>query len=165
MNHGEVAEAARNWLHVPFVRVAMKEIGLPSGRRIDVLAYEPRGNVFRLVECKASLADLKNAPRQLEGYRCWADLLYVAVPEELESAAKELLPKKVGLLVIRRHANAYAADHGYLSTRSARNPRRVPMADRERGAMATRALTWLLAHFEATRVCKACGHEVPHGPA
>ena len=159
MRHGEVAEAARCWLHVPHYRIAIKEVGLPSGRRIDVLAFAPRGNEFRLVECKASAQDLKGVVKQLEDYRRFADLLYVAVPDELEEMARGLLPKKVGLLVMSGHPG-----YNYLSTNCARNPRRVPMDDRARGAMITRAQTWLLAHFEATRKCRNCGYVLPHGP-
>lgn len=159
MTHGEVAEAARRWLHVPHYRIAIKEVGLPSGRRIDVLAFAPRSNEFRLVECKASARDLKGVVKQLEDYRRFADLLYVAVPDELEEAAKELLPKRVGLLVVTQQPG-----YNYLSTRAARNPRRVPIDGRTRRGMVTRALTWLLAHFEATRKCRNCGYVLPHGP-
>lgn len=165
MRHAEVTEAVRWWVHVPYQRVGMKEVGLPSGRRIDVLAYEPSGNTFRLVECKATSTDLRNAPGQLEDYRRYADLLYLAVPEELEAEARALLPAKAGLLVVRRHANEYAADRGYLSTRCARAPRRISMGTHERGTMTARALTWLLTHYESTRKCRNCGHNAPHGPA
>ncbi len=164
MTHGEIAEAVRSWLHLPFYRIAMKEIGLPSRKRIDVLAYDVKDGTMRLVECKASLRDLRGVREQLESYRRYADLLYVAVPESLEAAARELLPKKVGLLVITPSANEFNAARGYVRTSCVRNPRRVRITDYVRKRMAARCLTWLLAHFEKSRVCRGCGHEVPHGP-
>lgn len=164
MTHGEVAEAVRSWLHIPFYRIAMKEIGLPSGKRIDVLAYDVKDGTMRLVECKASSRDLRGVQKQLEIYRKYADLLYVAVPESLETAARDLLPKKVGLLVVTPHASAFSAARGYVGTDCVRNPRRVTITDYVRKRMAARCLTWLLAHFEKSRVCRNCGHEVPHGP-
>ncbi len=160
MTHGELAEAVRCWLHIPFYRIAMKEIGLPSGRRIDVLAYDVKDATMRLVECKASLRDLRGIGKQLESYRRYADLLYVAVPESLETAARELLPKKIGLLVVKQHASGLR----YFSTNCARHPRRVSITDYVRKRMTARCLTWLLAHFEKSRVCRNCGHKVPHGP-
>ncbi len=156
LTHGDVAEAVRFWLHIPFVRIAMTEIGLPNGTRIDVLAYEPKHNYFRLVECKASLRDLKGVQKQLGYYRRWADLLYVAVPDELVEEARELLPKNVGLLSVSRVGSQSSV---------VKNPRRVLMDDDNRRLMTARALTWLLAHFERTKVCKRCGHVVRHGPA
>ncbi len=156
LTHGDVAEAVRLWLHIPFARIALKEIGLPNGQRIDVLAYEPKHNFFRLVECKASSKDVKNIPRQLMSYRQYADLLYVAVPNELVEEARELLPKYVGLLSISRVGS---------DANVVKNPRRVLMNDDNRRLMTARALTWLLAHFEKTKVCRSCGNVVPHGPA
>ncbi len=161
ITHGEVAEAARGWLHIPYARVALKEVGLPSGKRIDVLAYDPKSSTFRLVECKASLRDLKGVQKQLEKYRRYADLLYVAVPEDLETEARRLLPKNVGLLVVTR----YGEIHPYLSTRCARNPRRVPISTVARKAMVRRFMTWLLTHYEDTRTCKNCMYTRPHGPS
>ena len=161
ITHGELAEAARNWLHIPIYRVALKEIGLPDGKRIDVLGYTLKDGVIRLVECKASLRDLKKIPTQLEKYRRFADLLYVAVPENLEKEAKELLPKKVGLLVVYEHTQG----RRYLSIRPTRNPRTVEVVPRVRTAIRKRVLTWLTAHFERTIVCKNCTYTLPHGPS
>ena len=160
MRHGDVAEAARRWMHIPYQRVAMKEVELPSGKRIDVLGYEPRGGALRIVECKATTEDLRRAPGQLDGYRQWADLLYLAVPGELEAKARALLPPKTGLLVVGEVVHVYYGR----PVNCTRRPRRVPVATRERAAMVVRAFGWLAAHYEATRECKNCGHNAPHGP-
>lgn len=163
ITHGQVAEAVRCWLHIPFYRVALKEIGLPNRKRIDVLAYDVSDGTTRLVECKATLRDLRGVEGQLESYRRYADLLYVAVPSELEVEARRLLPKKVGLLVVKPYEYPSALHH--FSTNCARNPRRVSTTHHVRGLMRTRITVWLLAHYEKSRVCQNCGHEVPHGPS
>lgn len=139
---------------------------MPNRKRVDVLGYDVSdGNPpMRLVECKASLRDLRGIEHQLEMYRRYAGMLYVAVPSDLESAARDLLPKGVGLLVVTLDANTVSADHGYLSTRCVKNPRRVGITGQARGLMRARTTTWLLAHFEKSRVYQNCGHEVRHGP-
>jgi hypothetical protein len=161
MSHRQLAEAARDWIHIPYYRVGMVEVGLPNGTRIDALSWELKNNTFRLIECKANLRDLKSAPKQLSYYRRYADLLYLCVPEELEKEARELLPPKVGLLVV-----GYGDyNRTYLSTSCVRNPRRVPIDSRSRGPMVARATTWLLTHYENSKVCRGCGYKMIHGPA
>ncbi len=154
----------RAWLHIPFYRIAMKEIGLPDRRRIDVLGYDVKGGTMRLVECKVSLRDLRGVQKQLTPYRKYADLLYVAVPYNLEAHAKVLLPKKVGLLVVKEHAIGLNSGVRYFTTKCARTPRRETITSYVRDRMTARCLTWLLAHYEKSRICRGCGYEVPHGP-
>jgi len=160
ITHAELAEASRCWLDdVPY-RVALKEIGLPNGKRIDVLAYTRRDSVFRLVECKASLGDLKRIPKQLELYRRYADMLYVCVSEKLKKEALVRLPKNVGLLVVEEQGGS---GRRWLSTRAVRNPRTVQMTPAARTGMKNRLMTWLSVHYQKSRICRNCMHEVPHG--
>ena len=162
ITHAELAESSRCWLDdVPY-RVALKEIGLPNGKRIDVLAYTKRDSVCRLVECKASLGDLKKIPKQLSLYRRYADMLYVCVPSDLEQEALVRLPKDVGLLVVEEQGGE---GRRWLSIRAVRNPRTVRMIPAAREDMRDRLMTWLSVHYEKSRLCRNCGHEVPHGPS
>lgn len=164
ITHGELQEAVRCWVHVPFYRIGMVEVGLPNRTRADVLAYEPKDNSVRLVECKVTSRDLRAAPEQLRGYQKYADMVYLAVPDTLEKEARDLLFPKIGLLLVTEHHTGYS-DRRYLSTRCARNPRRSELNGMTRKRMMARALTWLLAHYEQTIVCKNCGHRRLHGPA
>ncbi len=162
ITHAELAASARYWLDdVPY-RVALKEIGLPNGKRIDVLAYTMRDSVFRLVECKASLGDLKKIPKQLNLYRRYADMLYVCVPSDLKEEALVRLPKNVGLLVVEEQGGS---GRRWLSTRAVKNPRTVQMTTAARTGMKDRLMTWLSVHYEKSRICQNCMNEVSHGPS
>ncbi|MBM3491658.1 MAG: MmcB family DNA repair protein [Alphaproteobacteria bacterium] len=78
--------------------VGLVEFPLAGGRRADVLALGPRGQLA-MVEIKRSLADLR-ADRKWPEYLDDCDRFYFAVPTGF---AVELLPVEHGLLVADRY--------------------------------------------------------------
>ncbi|KKL84314.1 hypothetical protein LCGC14_1966020 [marine sediment metagenome] len=139
MQHREVLNAAARWLSNPFQRAVMRECGLPTYDRADIVAFDVATNDVRIVEVKASVADARHLLEQLERYRPWCDYLYVAVPEALSTTIPQL-PKGVGLIVAR-----YSGQTIY--GRLVRRPRRSTMDDEHRRKMQRRTLTWLLAFY------------------
>lgn len=78
----------------------MPEMPLASGRRADLVALSPAGEVW-IVEIKSSRADLR-ADRKWPIYRMHCDRLYFAAPPELEA---DIFPADAGLIA----ADAYGA--------------------------------------------------------
>ena len=77
------------------------EVGLPNGRRADVMALGPKGEIW-IVECKSSRADFK-ADQKWQGYLDWCDRFFWAVGGDFPV---ELLPEGQGLML----ADAYDAE-------------------------------------------------------
>lgn len=77
------------------------ELPLASGRRVDIMAVDPKGLVT-VVEIKSSVADFR-ADQKWPDYRDWCDKLYFAVAMDMP---QEILPGDTGLIV----ADAYMAE-------------------------------------------------------
>jgi hypothetical protein len=76
------------------------ELGLPSGRRADLVALNARGEVW-IVEIKSSVADLR-ADHKWQDYRAHCDRLFFAFTRDLPC---EIFPPDTGLIV----ADGYGA--------------------------------------------------------
>lgn len=73
--------------------VGVPEFVLASGRRADLAALGPKGEVW-VVEVKSSVADFR-ADRKWAEYRLFCDRLFFAVSPEFP---REILPEDVGIL-------------------------------------------------------------------
>lgn len=74
------------------------EVALPSGRRADLVALNPRGDIW-IVEVKSSLDDLR-ADHKWQDYRAHCDRLFFAFPQHLPC---EIFPDGTGLIVADTH--------------------------------------------------------------
>lgn len=79
---------ANGWAPLP-------EMGLPDGRRLDLMCLLPDG-CLAAVEVKSGARDFL-CDAKWPGYRAWCDQLYFAVDEAFPRA---LLPDDVGLIVV-----------------------------------------------------------------
>ena len=70
------------------------EVGLPNGRRADIMALGPRGDIL-IVEVKSGLLDFKT-DRKWGEYGPYCDAFYFAVAPEFPRA---ILPGEPGLIV------------------------------------------------------------------
>ncbi|MBL8905695.1 MAG: MmcB family DNA repair protein [Rhizobiales bacterium] len=77
------------------------EFTLASGRRADVIALGPKGDIW-IVEIKSSPEDFR-ADRKWPDYRDFCDRLYFAVAASMDPA---LLPVEAGLII----ADAFGAE-------------------------------------------------------
>ena len=82
---------------------AMCEVPLPNGRRADMVAIDPRGQLT-IVEIKVSRADLVGDGKWTD-YLDYCDRFFWAVPQALASICDEqrFLPGEAGLLVADRY--------------------------------------------------------------
>jgi hypothetical protein len=80
--------------------MAVTELALPSGRRADLAALGPGGEVW-IVEIKSSLADLR-ADFKWPEYRLHCDRLFFATLPEVAAVAP--FPADAGLIVTDGHA-------------------------------------------------------------
>ncbi len=78
----------------------LSELPLPSGRRADLVALNPRGDIW-IVEIKSSLAELR-ADDKWPDYRAHCDRLFFAFTQDMSC---DLFPGDTGLIV----ADAYGA--------------------------------------------------------
>ena len=76
---------------------AITELPLASGRRVDVMAVGPGGEIW-VVEIKSSLADLRADDKWPE-YEAFCDRLYFAIPPEMPT---EVMPSQTGLIIADR---------------------------------------------------------------
>ncbi len=74
------------------------EFTLPNGRRLDVAAIGPGGEILG-VEIKVALADLRGDAKWPE-YLDYCDLFYFAIPPDFPP---EHVPPQTGLMVADRH--------------------------------------------------------------
>jgi hypothetical protein len=81
-------------------RSCVAELPLPSGRRADLVALGPDGEIW-IVEIKSSLADLR-ADDKWQDYRLHCDRLFFAFTQDLPC---EIFPPDTGHIV----ADAYGA--------------------------------------------------------
>jgi hypothetical protein len=72
----------------------MLEVGLPNGRRADIMALSPRG-AFAIVEVKSGLDDFRT-DRKWGEYLPYCDAFYFAVAPEFPL---DVLPEGPGLIV------------------------------------------------------------------
>ncbi len=70
------------------------EFPLPSGRRADIAALGPKGEIW-IVEVKSSVEDFRT-DRKWQDYRAHCDRLFFAVALEFP---RQLLPQDTGLMV------------------------------------------------------------------
>lgn len=93
--------AAGQWLargvcrHLAQAGFAVVEEFVPEkGRRVDVMALGPRGEVW-IVECKSSLADFR-ADAKWQGYLPWCDRFFWAVDPGFP---RSVLPDETGIIL------------------------------------------------------------------
>jgi len=79
----------------------VEEFSPERGRRVDVIALGPRGEIW-VVECKSSRADF-TSDAKWQGYLDWCDRYFWAVDAAFPT---DLLPAETGLIV----ADAYDAE-------------------------------------------------------
>ncbi len=80
--------------------MAVTELALPSGRRADLAALGPSGEVW-IIEIKSSVADLRADVKWPE-YRLHSDRLFFATLPEVAAVAR--FPEDAGLIVTDGHA-------------------------------------------------------------
>ena len=73
---------------------AASEVGLPNGRRADLMALGPRGQIA-IVEVKSGIEDFR-ADLKWHEYRPFCDLFYFDVAPEFP---QDILPEEPGLIV------------------------------------------------------------------
>ena len=81
------------------------EVPLSNGRRADVLAVGPKGEIW-IVEIKSSLIDFQ-VDRKWPEYREFSDKFFFAKPPELDG---EIFPQSEGLIVADGHDGAILRD-------------------------------------------------------
>jgi hypothetical protein len=81
------------------------EVPLPGGRRADILAVGPTGELV-IVETKSSIADWQVDVKWPE-YLDWSDRFFVAVPVDFP---QELIPAEAGLIVADAYGGAILRD-------------------------------------------------------
>jgi hypothetical protein len=79
----------------------VSELPLPSGRRADLVALDPGGEIW-IVEIKSSIADFR-ADQKWQDYRAHCDRLFFATTIEVPC---EIFPGDAGLIV----ADAFGAE-------------------------------------------------------
>ena len=79
----------------------INELPLASGRRVDIMAVDPKGQII-VVEIKSSVNDFRSDCKW-PNYRDWCDQLFFAVTTEMPL---DVLPVDTGLIV----ADAYTAE-------------------------------------------------------
>jgi hypothetical protein len=84
--------AARLFLALGYA--PLLEVGLPNGRRADIMALGPRGQIA-VAEVKSGLEDFRT-DRKWGEYLPYCDAFYFAVAPEFP---REILPEQPGLIV------------------------------------------------------------------
>lgn len=88
-----ITRAAARWC-LAQAWAPLVEVPLPDGRRADILALTPRGDLV-IIEAKSGARDFLTDQKWPE-YRAWCDRLYFAVDLEFP---RSLLPDDTGLVV------------------------------------------------------------------
>ena len=94
-----VARGTARLLHA-YGRCVVSELALPSGRRADLAALDPSGEIW-IVEIKSSIADFRT-DQKWQDYRAHCDRLFFATTVEVPC---EIFPPDTGLIV----ADAFGA--------------------------------------------------------
>ena len=81
------------------------EVGLPNGRRADLMALSPRGRIA-ICEVKSGLEDFRT-DRKWSEYMPYCDAFYFAVAPEFP---REMLPEAPGLIVADGFGGAVLRD-------------------------------------------------------
>src|ERR1700748_3119853 len=79
----------------------LTEVGLPNGRRADIMALGPRGEIA-IVEVKSGLLDFRT-DRKWGEYLPYTDAFFFAVAPEFP---REALPEEPGLIVADQFGGA-----------------------------------------------------------
>lgn len=116
---------------------SLAEVVLPNGRRADLMALGPKGEVF-IVEVKSSLEDFRT-DRKWREYLSYCDAFAFAVGPEFP---REVLPEEPGLIVADGFGGAVL-----------REPPVQPLAGARR-----KALTLAFARLAATRAAGVQAH-------
>src|SRR5690242_11185144 len=95
-----VARGTARLLHA-YGRCVVSELPLPSGRRADLVALDPGGEIW-IVEIKSSIADFR-ADQKWQDYRAHCDRLFFATTVDVPC---EIFPPDTGLIV----ADAFGAE-------------------------------------------------------
>jgi hypothetical protein len=95
--------AARLLVGLGFAPLA--EVGLPNGRRADLMALGPKGEIL-IVEVKSSLQDFR-VDRKWGEYAPFCDQFYFAVAPDFP---RHILPEGPGLMVADGFGGAIMAD-------------------------------------------------------
>ena len=96
----KIARGTARLLHAHGFSV-VSELGLPSGRRADLVALDTGGEIW-IVEIKSSIADFR-ADQKWQDYRLHCDRLFFATSLEVPC---EIFPPDTGLIV----ADAFGAE-------------------------------------------------------
>ena len=96
----KIARGTARLLHAHGFSV-VSELGLPSGRRADLVALDTGGEIW-IVEIKSSVADFR-ADQKWQDYRLHCDRLFFATSLEVPC---EIFPPDTGLIV----ADAFGAE-------------------------------------------------------
>ncbi|MFN8829021.1 MAG: MmcB family DNA repair protein [Labrys sp. (in: a-proteobacteria)] len=107
------------------------ELPLPTGRRADLAALDPKGTVW-IVEIKSSLADFRADQKWME-YRASCDALFFAVAPEFPV---EILPPDTGLIIADAYGGSIAR----------------PAPEHRLAAPARKAMTLSIARAAAARL-------------
>lgn len=83
------------------------EVGLPNGRRADIMALGPKGDIF-IVEVKSGILDFKT-DRKWHEYQPYCDAFAFAVAPEFP---REILPDEPGLIVADQFGGAVLREAG-----------------------------------------------------
>ena len=89
----KIARGAARLLHA-YGRCVVSELPLPSGRRADLVALDPSGEIW-IVEIKSSIADFRT-DQKWQDYRAHCDRLFFATTVEVPC---EIFPPDTGLIV------------------------------------------------------------------
>ena len=108
----------------------LAEVTLPNGRRADIMALGPRGEIA-IAEVKSGVEDFRS-DRKWSDYLPYCDAFYFAVAPEFP---KELLPDEPGLIVADSFGGAVL-----------REPPTTPLAGARR-----KAITIAFGRLAATR--------------
>jgi hypothetical protein len=95
-----IARGAARLLHA-HGRSVVSELPLPSGRRADLVALDPSGEIW-IIEIKSSIADFRADQKWID-YRTHCDRLFFATTVDVPC---EIFPPDTGLIV----ADAFGAE-------------------------------------------------------
>jgi hypothetical protein len=99
-----VARGTARLLHAHGFSV-VSELGLPSGRRADLVALDSAGAIW-IVEIKSSVADFR-ADQKWQDYRVHCDRLFFATSQDVPC---EIFPPDTGLIVADAFGAAFHCD-------------------------------------------------------
>lgn len=116
----DVTRGLTRWFHA-HGHVVLSEVPLPSGRRVDLLTVDPRGQLS-IVEIKVARADLLGDTKWPD-YLEWCDRFYWAVDPAIDLALLEVperQPERCGLLVADRYDGVLMREAALVPLASAR---------------------------------------------